>query len=350
MLSVFKPPEYVVLGASGVGFVMNRNDFNRKLSGQPIHQMVNDSIWFRTFLGKVRNLYLLIRYGPKVTTGLVCNLGLGNDDYKIFLTLKYYVSETILDPIGGIVSWKYVDIIHDLQKDQFKVFPDESDPFIHFDTLQLPHIPTNLPDPHLKSSIQLVISNDNIVTFDGQKLYDLTKNGIIGTVIRLSQKDPNTLSQIQINKPFITMRVLQGLKYLSESLRRVKDAQSAKYFLMDELADPMFQAYAEAQDLRSWTTEKESLILRLPTYDYEVAIPRERLSLYPDSLLGTILRWDPLVKVIPLTHPLATPEVINSIKILFETEFTYDPTFVEAAGYLNVPELANPIMSALVDE
>lgn len=278
----------------------------------------------------------VIDYVPLISTALEC------------LTLKYYLCRTILESNSELViKYDMVKLLDDI--DYKGLTNDDDDDIKHHFILYgkaIPYIPIEPPLECINGYITLHLVDHNYsVTYKGSPLYNLCVNGCIAWMICLA---PGVL-KIELKESYIKPAVLDALKYLTMNIQSNSYyTEMSRYFLIDELADPIVQSYVDHMEM-SMISYDDPVCITLPIYDYKINLSKSCLQRkFIDCMLSKVLELDSETRAIPITNPNVKPEVINAIKILLDTNLEYDTDFIDSAYYLSVDQLTNPYLSALV--
>ena len=337
-----------------IGLNVRRENFRRiaphlNLKYPYISQYLHDYIYHRTPLLSLLN------------AGVIMHGDLAQP--TVMTTLKYHLDGTLLSTGGVGLSTIALDIIRILMKNNFQLDPHSGGincGGYYIPVIQPPDQPSKIAD-----TISLFSGTYSCgARIPGDKLYQLVKDGLLGITIKLAPG----IRWIQIDKSYITWKVLIIIKYLSNPLpvrNRDKFQEASRYLQIEELADPYFQAYMEYTDPIQLTAssveflqEASSLIVKkiddpihiyLKSYDYMVTLSRKDIQtkLY-GSLLNKILEMDSRATEIYFIHPCMIPEVLNGLRDILATEdFGYSSDFIQSVEYLGLPQLRHPVLPAL---
>lgn len=261
----------------------------------------------------------------------------------VLLAIKYGADRTILDPNNYTVSAQTTYAIQSLRAgNESKNFQTSRNYF------NIPDFGLDLdtiPEPtFISDGITLQAGMDQ-VTVNGPELYRISRNGIIGDIIRLA---PGVRV---IGLSGIAPEVLTYISYITSPRinpeDRIQLTEASRYFLIDELANPVVQSYLSCTGVNVQPVS-DPLEIYSPSYDYGVTVSNSLLrARYPDSMLVATLELDPRATQIPV-NPRITPEALNAVQALLNAPVDTDPNLVDASTYLGIPELANPYLSGLI--
>lgn len=198
-------------------------------------------------------------------------------------------------------------------------------------------------NPRISSTITIRSIPDNYsVTVSGPKLA-VAVDGTCGLLEYILELAPG-VSVIEFDILYITSETLRAIYYLFESKSTEQYRIASRYFLIDELSDPIVQEYVNCVD--SIPPTGPTITLRSVPWNVEVNLSRNNLlQLFPDSMPARVLELDSKATVIPIENPRITEGALQAIAILVNRPLQIDPDFIESARYLGLPGLTNPFLS-----
>lgn len=267
----------------------------------------------------------------------------------VLLTIKYLYTGSIIDSNDSVISADTFQAIRNMLTGEDNKNIEESARYLQLKDLKSIDL-SSLPEP-IGISRLIALRSGNTIYFDGTTLYTLSRDGPIGTIIRLN-------SHVRIiDVPITSDRLIEGLSYLSSSSIQSGSSTSSdqldlayRYFLIDDLNNPIIRAYLSCPHMNEQESEvRDPVTIYSEPHNYGVIVSRSKLlSQYPNSMLATALELDPNTSVIPVINPNITSEALDAVQDLLNAPLEYDPDLVQGAQYLGIPELSNPYLALLI--